>query len=267
MDLRKKQLWVFDVDNTLIRDVEHPTPFDDALSLWNTLLEKGKTVAVLTNVGRLSARHIHSIVSSAGFKLDLDKTFSAGAAAAAYVHNRNPDASCFVISEGGATEDFINRGLIVTNNPPIDFVAVGADRGMTYEHLNFAAKMVSQGAGLICISGSRDYPGIYLGQEDIYIGERSIVAAIEDATGVQGIIVGKPLPEILIETVKALGGSIDSSVMIGDNPASDIAGGKAAGLATILIRRPDNIVPFDAGDMDQTPDITVSSLEEIIDML
>ena len=51
--------------------------------------------------------------------------------------------------------------------------------------MNFATKMVRDGAGLICISGSRDFPGIYLGVEDMYLGERSIVAAIEDATGVQ----------------------------------------------------------------------------------
>lgn len=267
MDLGKKNLWIFDVDNTLVRDVEHPNPFDDALQLWNHLLEIGKTVAVLTNVGRLSARQIHNVVATAGFKLDLEKTFSAGAAAAAYVHNRKPDARCFVISEGGATEDFIARGLNVVSNPPIDFVAVGADRGLTFPRLNFATKMVKEGAGLICISGSREYPGIYLGSEDVYIGERSIVAAIEDATGVRSVIVGKPLPEILTETVKALGYDVSDAVMIGDNPASDIAGGKAAGIATVLVARPDNIIPFDPGDLDQTPDVKVESLKEVIEML
>ncbi|MCK5151134.1 MAG: HAD hydrolase-like protein, partial [Candidatus Thorarchaeota archaeon] len=212
-------------------------------------------------------RQIHNVVATAGFKLDLEKTFSAGAAAAAYVHNRKPDARCFVISEGGATEDFIARGLNVVSNPPIDFVAVGADRGLTFPRLNFATKMVKEGAGLICISGSREYPGIYLGSEDVYIGERSIVAAIEDATGVRSVIVGKPLPEILTETVKALGYDVSDAVMIGDNPASDIAGGKAAGIATVLVARPDNIIPFDPGDLDQTPDVKVESLKEVIEML
>ncbi len=267
MSLADKKLWVFDVDNTLIRDVEHPIPFNDALNLWNHLLRTGREVAVLTNVGRLSAKTIYHVVTKAGFSLDLKNTFSAGAAAAAYVYNRNPAARCFVISEGGATEDFIAQGLHVVNNPPVDFVAVGADRGMTYERLNFATKMVRDGAELICISGSRDYPGIYLGVEDTYIGERSIVAAIEDATGAECVVVGKPLPEILVETVKLLGFSVNDSVMVGDNPASDIAGGKAAGMTTVLIQRPDNIVPFDAGDLDQTPDHIVASLDEIIPKL
>lgn len=153
----------------------------------------------------------------------MDKKFSAGAAAAAYIHNRSPGARCFLISEGGALDDFVARGLDVTNNPPITWVAVGADRNLTYQRLNFTTKMVTEGATLLCISGSRDYPGVYLGYEDIFIGERSIVAAIEDATGEHAIIVGKPLPEIFTETIRTLNFEASDTVMVGDNPASDVA--------------------------------------------
>jgi HAD superfamily hydrolase (TIGR01450 family) len=268
MDLSGKQLWIFDVDNTLILDVEHPIPFEDATRLWNALQKKAVTLAILTNVGRLSSRQVHQAVERGGFHLGIGNVYTAGAAAAAYIHNRNPSARCFVIGEGGAQEDFIARGLDVTNNPPIDYVAVAADRGMTFDELNFATKMVNQGAVLICISGSRDYPGIYLGLEDIFIGERSIAAAIEHATGAQAVVVGKPRPEIVIETVKALGFRISESVMVGDNPKSDIAGGNAAGITTILIQRdPDNIVDFDSGSMDTKPTLAVKSLDDVIKYL
>ena len=265
MNLSDKKLWIFDVDNTLIHDVEHPVPFDDALKLWGALIEKSYEIAILTNVGRLSSRQVNQALSEAGFEIPLDRVFTAGAAAAAYVHNRKPGARCFVIGEGGAQEDFVARGLDVTNNPPIDFVAVGADRGMTFKELNFATKMVKEGAPLICISGSRDYPGVYLGSEDTFIGERSIVAAIEHATGVEAVVVGKPLPEIVVETVKALGHEVADAVMVGDNPKSDIAGGNAAGITTILVLRDSgNIVVFDAGEMNIQPTLTVNSLIELI---
>ncbi|MFW9961157.1 MAG: HAD-IIA family hydrolase [Candidatus Thorarchaeota archaeon] len=268
MDLSRKKLWIFDVDNTLILDVEHPSPFEDALRLWNTLDNKGVTLAILTNVGRLSSRQVHQAVEKGGFHLSVENVFTAGAAAAAFVYNRNPRARCFVIGEGGAQEDFVARGLDVTNNPPVDYVAVAADRGMTFNELNFATKMVRQGAGLICISGSRDYPGVYLGNDDVYIGERSIAAAIEHATGVEAVTVGKPLPEIVIETVKIMGYEISESVMVGDNPASDVAGGNAVGMTTILIRRdPKNIVNFESGTLDTTPTVAVDSLDEIIKLL
>jgi HAD superfamily hydrolase (TIGR01450 family) len=265
MNLQDKKLWIFDVDNTLIIDVEHPTPFEDAMMLWNALMKKGYELAVLTNVGRLSSRQVNNALSQAGFNISPERVFTASAAAAAYIQNRSPGARCFVIGEGGAQEDFVTRGLDVSNNPPIDFVAVGADRGMTFEELNFAVKMVKAGASLICISGSRDYPGVYLGNEDTFIGERSIVVAIEHATGVEAIVIGKPLPEILIETVKALGHEVSDAVMIGDNPQSDIAGGNAAGMTTVLItRNPDDIVSFEAGELDTTPDLTVDALDELI---
>jgi HAD superfamily hydrolase (TIGR01450 family) len=265
MDLSKKSLWIFDVDNTLILDAEHPIPFEDALKLWKALEKKGVTLAILTNVGRLSSRQVHQAVEKAGFHLPLENVITAGAGAAAYVYNRKPGARCFIIGEGGAQEDFIARGLDVTNNPPIDYVAVAADRGMTFHELNFATKMVKEGAPIICISGSRDYPGIYLGQEDVYIGERSIVAAIEHATGVEAVTVGKPLPEIVEETIKILGFEKADSVLVGDNPRSDIAGGNVAGITTILVQRnPDNIVDFESGELDTTPTITVKMLDELI---
>jgi 4-nitrophenyl phosphatase len=268
MNIREKNLWLFDVDNTLIRDVDHPDVFQDALRLWNALKTKGKTNAILTNVGRLSSRQIHDVLESVGFHTELEKTFSAGAAAAAYVHNRSPGARCFVISEGGATEDFVSRGLNVTNNPPIEYVAVAADRGLTFAELNFATKMIREGAQLICISGSLEYEGVYLGLEDVYIGERSIVAAIEHATGVTSVVVGKPLPEIFTETMTILGYRADDAVMVGDNPASDIAGGNAAGMTTILVNRdPEKIVQFDSQGHDMKPDIAVDSLDEVIELL
>jgi 4-nitrophenyl phosphatase len=267
MSLEGKKLWLFDVDNTLILDVETPTPFADSQKLWAHLNEQGKELAVLTNVGRLSAKQVNDVLVSAGYELALDRTLTAGTAAAGYIVNRNPDGRCFLISEGGARDDFVRYGVKLAHNPPIDFVAIGADRGLTYQHLNFAAKMVRNGAALICISGSRDYPGEYLGHRDDFLGERSIVAAIEDATGVSATIVGKPLPEIVQESIRLLGFEKDDVVMVGDNPASDVAGGNAAGLTTVLVNRPDNIVSFDAGDLDTKPDYAVDSLDEIISML
>jgi HAD superfamily hydrolase (TIGR01450 family) len=265
MNLSEKKLWIFDVDNTLVLDIEHPTPFEDALRLWKALEDKGVTLAILTNVGRLSSRQVHKAMNRGGFNIAVENVYTAGAAAAAFVHNRTPGARCFVIGEGGAQEDFVARGLDVTNNPPIDYVAVAADRGMTFNELNFATKMVKQGAGLICISGSREYPGVYLGQDDVYIGERSIASAIEHATGIEAVIVGKPLPEIVFETVKALGFEVSESVLVGDNPRSDIAGGNAAGLTTILVQRDtDNIVDFESGTLDTTPTLTVESLNDVI---
>jgi 4-nitrophenyl phosphatase len=268
MDLKNKPLWIFDVDNTLVTEVETPKVFQDAMRFCKFLHEQGNTIAILTNVGRLSARQINDYIKGAGFNFDLDKTFTAGSATAAYIYNRTPDARCFVISEGGSTEDFVSRGLNVVSNPPVDIVAVGADRGLTFQELNFATKMVHKGAELICICGSREYPGVYLGQKDIFIGELSIAAAIEHATGVTATVIGKPLPEIFIQVVKDLEFSPEDVVMVGDNLTTDIAGGNAAGLTTVFVKREDvGVIEYDPGGLDKNPDISVDSLDELTDYL
>ncbi|MEM2141695.1 MAG: HAD-IIA family hydrolase [Candidatus Thorarchaeota archaeon] len=266
--LREGRLWLFDVDNTLIRDVEHPDAFPDALVFVRALLEGGRRVAALTNVGRLSSRQVHHTLTSAGFSLEPSSVFTAGSAAASYIRSRSPHARCFLISEGGATEDFIVAGLNVVNNPPIDYVAVGADRGLTFEKLNFAARMVAEGAQLICISGSKSYPGGYLGHEGLFMGEASIVAAIEHSTGRKAITVGKPMPEIFVECARSLGHAPQECVMVGDNPNSDVAGGRAAGMMTVLVDRGnDNIVEFDSRGLDRTPDLVVRTLDEVLQYL
>jgi HAD superfamily hydrolase (TIGR01450 family) len=265
IDLQEKSLWIFDVDNTLVTEVETPEVFPDAISFCEFLENQGKTIAILTNVGRLSARQIHDYIIGTGLNFALDKTFTAGSATAAYIYNRTPDARCFVISEGGSIEDFIARGLNVVSNPPVDIVAVGADRGLTFQELNFATKMVHNGAELICICGSRDYPGVYLGQEDIFIGELSITAAIEHATGVKATVIGKPLPEIFLQVVKTLGYKPDTSVMVGDNLTTDIAGGNAAGLTTVFVKRNDvGVIEYDPGGLDKNPNVSVETLDELI---
>jgi HAD superfamily hydrolase (TIGR01450 family) len=266
MNLQEKNLWIFDVDNTLVTEVETPDVFPDAMRFCEFLEDQGKTIAILTNISRLSARQVHDYISIAGFNFDLEKTFTAGSTAAAYIHKRTPNARCFVMSEGGSTEDFISRGLNVVSNPPIDIVAVGADRGLTFQELNFATKMVHKGAELICVCGSRDYPGVYLGQEDVFIGELSITAAVEHATGVQATVIGKPLPEIFLQVVSTLGFQPDDTIMVGDNLTTDIAGGNAAGLTTVFVNRNDaGVVEYDPGDLDKTPDVSVEALDELIE--
>jgi putative hydrolase of the HAD superfamily len=81
-------------------------------------------------------------------------------------------------------------------------------------------------------------------------------------------MVGKPIPEILVETVKVLNQKPSDAVLVGDNPNSDIAGGNAAGLTTVLVKRnPDDIVAYESGDMNTTPSVTVDSLDELVSQI
>jgi FMN phosphatase YigB (HAD superfamily) len=52
--------------------------------------------------------------------------------------------------------------------------------------------------------------------------------------GVQPIVIGKPDPSLFRIALRRLGLAPPQAAMVGDTPAADIAGGRAAGMPTVL---------------------------------
>ena len=70
----------------------------------------------------------------------------------------------------------------------------------------------------------------------------------------------KPDPRLFELLLERLGANTDSTVLVGDRSATDIAGANAAGIRSIQIRRPDNKHQMDG---DIVPDAIITSLEEL----
>jgi 4-nitrophenyl phosphatase len=75
---------------------------------------------------------------------------------------------------------------------------------------------------------------------------------------VKPIVVGKPHPFLIEQALEYLGTARHETIMIGDQVATDIAAGNAAGLRSILLA---SDVPFNAAT-GVVPDRIVSSLLE-----
>jgi putative hydrolase of the HAD superfamily len=76
--------------------------------------------------------------------------------------------------------------------------------------------------------------------------------------------VAKPSAGIFTTLVETLGASPDEIVLVGDNPINDVAGACTAGLAGILLRRPD--APL-FRDFDASHHVAISTLNELPDLL
>jgi ribonucleotide monophosphatase NagD (HAD superfamily) len=61
------------------------------------------------------------------------------------------------------------------------------------------------------------------------------VIAVETATGVTPISIGKPAPEILEEAARVVGGRASEAIMIGDGLDTDIAAARAVGARSVLM--------------------------------
>ena len=90
-------------------------------------------------------------------------------------------------------------------------------------------------------------------------GAGSILKAIETASGVAPVIIGKPQPNLISMALSILGTDPKSTYMLGDQVMTDIVAGHAAGLPTILVRT--GVV--EKGPFPITPDFDIETLASI----
>lgn len=153
----------------------------------------------------------------------------AGEAAAAV----GPGGSAFVIGAPALKEMVAATGARVLEGEEAreaDVVVVSGHRGFDYDELLTAKRALDRGAALFATSHDPTMP--YPGGE--VPGTGAVLAAVETASGKRATIAGKP-ERHLFEMAREALGECESVAMVGDRVSSDIAGGRAAGLETILV--------------------------------
>ena len=110
-------------------------------------------------------------------------------------------------------------------------VAVGNDFDFTYERLTAAARAADAGAPVITPNVD---PRLPLEDGAFLPGCGAIVQAVCAAAGVRPIVVGKPEPPLLRMALARLECAPREAAMVGDSETSDVAGGRAVGMRTVL---------------------------------
>jgi len=143
----------------------------------------------------------------------------------------------------------------------VDYVVVAFDRTFDYRKLDVALQAVKRhGARLIGTNPDRTCP-----TEDGEIPDAAgMIGAVEGVTGHRvDPIVGKPSPIMLRVALERLGLEARDCAVVGDRLETDIAMGKAAGLATILVLT-GITPPGDPAIARWQPDHVLASLEELL---
>ena len=112
-----------------------------------------------------------------------------------------------------------------------DAVIVGLDPEFEYQRMAVAMSAVAAGARLIATNADARYPT----PAGFVPGAGSMVAALATATGVTPEVIGKPEPAMFRAILEETGIPAAETVVVGDNPASDIVGARRAGCAAILV--------------------------------
>jgi HAD superfamily hydrolase (TIGR01450 family) len=127
-----------------------------------------------------------------------------------------------------------NLGLNIVQEGA-DLVVLLRDPRFSYARLERAANCLKAGARLIVANPDLTHPGC---GGRIVPETGALLAALTACVGVGTFemeVVGKPGPRLFDSACRTLRVEPARAVMIGDNPATDIAGAQAFGLASILI--------------------------------
>ena len=139
-----------------------------------------------------------------------------------------------------------------------EVVVVSGHRGFDFEELLTAKRALDAGAALVATSHDPTMP--MPGGE--WPGTGAILAAVETASGKTAAIGGKPERHLFDLARVQLGGA-ERVAMIGDRVPSDIAGGRSAGLATILVLS-GTTDEAEAAVADPAPDHVVADLAALL---
>ena len=111
-------------------------------------------------------------------------------------------------------------------------VAVGNDPAFDFARLRAASRAVAAGATLFTVNLDARLP-VAPGEFDPGCG--ALTEAVAVAGGARPVVVGKPHAPIFEMALERLGCRPPEAAMVGDSLTTDIAGGRAAGMATVWV--------------------------------
>jgi 4-nitrophenyl phosphatase len=183
----------------------------------------------VTNNSSRTPEDVAASLQSMGIPAQAEKVCTSAVGAARYLAGRQPGAKVAVVGEAGLVHALREAGLVVTEENP-DYVVQGIDRTFDYEKLRQAAEWISGGATYILTNPDLLLPG----QHGLMPGAGTLAAALQAATGVKPVVIGKPESILMLQAIERLGLSAADAAVIGDNMLTDISAGSHAGCGTIL---------------------------------
>jgi phosphoglycolate/pyridoxal phosphate phosphatase family enzyme len=167
-----------------------------------------------------------------------------------------PDAAADGVDPGAMRRYLVGLDL----PPPPDTVVVGLDLHLTYAKIAEAQRAILASAHFVCSNRDRAYPV----EGRLLPGAGTIVAAIEVATGVRAICIGKPEPFLFQEAIRRAGKDGERVVVVGDSTDYDMVAAHRVGATGVLI----TTGLTEEGALDRAvgeavPDRVIGSLEEL----
>ncbi len=220
-------------------------PIPGLVEFFQVLRERQIRFILATNNASQTAEQYVNKLARMGVTVDSGEILTSAMATALYLAQRADPSSTrvFVIGEKGATEPLLKQGFTLTGiyqvdkpgetGPKVgaDYVVCGMDKELTWHKLATAALNINNGAIFIGTNPDTSLPT----ELGFTHGNGAIIAALQAATGVAPIIIGKPEPLMYQQAISILGVDPSETMAIGDRLETDILGAVRANMRSLMV--------------------------------
>ena len=258
--LKDTRALLIDIDGTLLRG---HLALPGLVEFFDFMHTHQITFQVASNNATKTLSAYQQKISSFGAQLTLDNILTSSTVTALYLQNKYPGGKVYMIGQSGLEEALTQAGIQIISEMEgkVDAVVVGGDYSLTYDKLKYASLHIQQGAEFIGTNPDLVYPT----DEGLVPECGMTLVALETATLVKPIIMGKPNRFMFELGMHKMGVQPYKTAMLGDRLETDIQGGLHAGMKTILVETGvDNQASVITKGIQ--PDLVVQDLPELVNI-
>lgn len=214
------------------------TPLPGLADFFTTLHDLKINFVLATNNASKTPGQYVAKFSRFGIPIKEEQVLTSAEATASYLSEQYPAGTAvFVVGGDGIREGLSKRGFEILSVADVldgrlaEAVVVGIWRGVTYDDFAAAAVCINHGAAFFGTNPDVNFPSEW----GKLPGAGAFLALLQVTTNVEPTVIGKPGPIIFQDALKRLGSTRENTAMVGDRLNTDVAGGKAAGIHTILV--------------------------------
>jgi 4-nitrophenyl phosphatase len=210
-------------------------PLPGLVEFFQTLRDRQlRFILATNNASRTAEQYVHKL-RGLGVTVAREEILTSAMATVVHLAGRSDPAATrvFAIGEDGLRQPLAERGFTLTDLYAVDahYVVCGMDRGLSWDKLATATLNIRAGATFIGTNGDLTLPTEH-GQTH---GNGAILAALQAATGVAPVIIGKPEPIMYQQAMALLQCDPAQTVAIGDRLETDILGAVRADIRSIMV--------------------------------
>lgn len=235
---------------------------DGSLDFLDALDRTGRRCLFLTNNSSKSASFYQEKLKRMRVPEAFRRVLTSGQAAARYVTHAYPGKKAFLLANRIETEEMRALGVEIDQEHP-DYVLIAFDTELDYQKMTALCDHVRAGLPYIAT-----HPDFNCPTETGFIPDiGATIAYVKASTGREpDVIIGKPHPGIVEETMRVTGLRREEMAMVGDRLYTDIATGVNFGMTSILVLSGETTRDMAAASAIK-PDLTFGRLADMIPYL